>query len=49
MVWCPPYLKFLLTAEKRDSKNGSLERIMKILATQNTLDIQDSAVFEAEG
>ena len=49
MIWCPPYLKFIFTAEKRESKNENFDKALRILASNKLIDIQDSKVFESEG
>lgn len=33
MVWCPPFLRFLLTIQPRDSKAYEYEKIIQIMAT----------------
>ena len=48
MVWCPPYLKFIFTAEKRDSKNDTFDKTLRILASNKIFDINDSKLFENE-
>ena len=44
----PPFLRFILTAEKRESKDASFQKILKLLQTQQVYDVQDSKFFEKE-
>ena len=48
MIWCPPYLKFVFTAEKRDSKNNVFDKTLRMLASSKIYDVNDSKVFETE-
>lgn len=48
MIWCPPYLKFIFTAEKRDSKKIVFDRTLRMLASNKIYDVNDNKVFETE-
>jgi len=48
-IYMPPYLKFVLTAEKRESKADCFDRTIRILATTKVFDIQDIKFYENEG
>ena len=45
----PPFLKFILTAEKRESKYTEFKQILKLLHTQALFDIVDHSFFANEG
>lgn len=49
MLWSPPYLRVLLTAESTDSSKEHFEKMLKILATPKILDVTDDLTFAAEG
>ena len=44
----PPYMRFVLTMEKRASKTKSFAMIPGLLVTQNVIDIVDKIYFENE-
>ena len=48
MIWCPPYLKFVFSAEKRESKNDSYDKALRILASSKIVEISDAKFFEIE-
>jgi hypothetical protein len=48
MIWCPPYLKFVFTAEKRDSKNDVFDKTLRMLSSNKIYDVNDLKVFETE-
>ncbi|MFM7875282.1 MAG: hypothetical protein ACKO8M_01775 [Microcystis panniformis] len=49
MLWSPPFLRVLLTAESTDSSKAHFEKMLKILATRKILDVTDDLTFTAEG
>ena len=44
----PPFLRFVLTAEKRESKDENLQKVLKILQTSKIYDVLDVKFFENE-
>ena len=48
-LYCPSFLKIVLTMEKRPSKSGVTEKVLQLLATRNVLEIKDAETFENEG
>ena len=40
-LYMPPYLRFVLTAEKRDSKGESFELLVKLLQTKRIFEVND--------
>ena len=40
-LYMPPYLRFVFTAEKRESRATSLEMTMRMLATRRVIDVVD--------
>jgi len=44
----PPFLKFVLTAEKRDSKSAQFDLLVKLLQTKKIYELFDSSFYENE-
>ena len=49
ILWCPPYLRFILTAEKKESKMELWDRMLKLLSNSKQIEIADDLTFAAEG
>lgn len=45
-IYMPPYIRFVLTFEKRESKSTHLDHIIRLLATKTIFDVSDSKFFE---
>lgn len=45
-LYFPNFLKIVLTMEKRESKADACGKIIKILQTQNMIEIKDADTFE---
>ena len=44
----PPYLRFVIAGEKRESKASQFDLIVKLLQTKKIYDVYDSSFFESE-
>ena len=47
-LYMPPYLRFVLTAEKRDSKASQFDLLVKLLQTKKIYEVFDTTFFESE-
>ena len=48
-LYMPPYLRFVVTAEKRESKSANFELLIKLLQTRKICEVNDQRFFETEG
>ena len=44
----PPYMRFVFTAEKRESKSAEFELMVKLLQTKKIYEVSDQKFFESE-
>ena len=44
----PPYMRFVIAGEKRESKSTQFDLIVKLLQTKKIYDVYDSSFFESE-
>ena len=47
-LYMPPYLRFVIAGEKRESKASQFDLIVKLLQTKKIYDVYDSSFFESE-
>ena len=48
-VYFPNFIKMVLTLEKRPDNSEHVDKIIKLLQTQNIVEINDNEVFKNEG
>lgn len=47
-MYIPQFLKFVLTIERRPSKNLTVDKILEMLATQNVVELKDKEISESK-
>ena len=47
-LYMPSFLRFVLTAEKRESKSADFDLLVKLLQTKKVYEIQDHSFYENE-
>lgn len=47
-LYMPPYLRFVLTAEKRESKSSQFDLLVKLLQTKKVYEVFDASFFDSE-
>ena len=48
-LYMPLYMRFVLTAERRESKAKNFDLLVRLLQTKKVVDIHDHQFFESEG
>jgi len=47
-LYMPSFLRFVFTAERRESKSQDFDLLVKLLQTKKIYEVQDQAFFEKE-
>lgn len=48
-LYMPHYMRFVLTAERREGKSKNFDLLVRLLQTKKVVDVHDHKFFESEG